>query len=470
MAAGNPRQLWLRAAIWLSVYAATAGIVFGLSWMRFPNFLGGCVDFVERPYYSLLTSPGDWLADHVQIIRLVDFPDTAHSAKAKEWRPRHARILKELVAAQARVVAFDLAFDEWADEKLDGEFIEALQNTGATRVVLGYDPNHGDPNAGIRSAFASLPVSFGRIRAGQTPMAPGGPRYVLLGTAAQFESPSLEPALPLQVKLAYDSTGAGGDVRATLDLPGRQLRLHANGVAHGAIPVRVTVQRGQRDQVVARMLIQSIAKADFERIATTTYEHVEGWVQSVRERANLQRFAGKIVLIGPENTEDQTGTGEHALFGYAVHAAAISALVQGLHPRELGIPSQITLLFGLSVAAGLCRVLVPAGRQVVTVPFLSFKLNVPITLVALILVFVAIAARLFAANLIMVDPLYDVMALMAGYWLAGVLQAHAPIFPVKEAAAAPAGATGGPAGAETPATSGSAKKESKRSKRRKERP
>ena len=116
-----------------------------------------------------------------------------------------------------------------------------------------------------------------------------------------------------------------------------------------------------------------------------------------------------------------------------MHASVISALLQRKYPHEPGILPQIGLLWLLGFTAGVSRVTFPGGDRTLDVTFLGRKLNVPVTLIVLILLFVGVAIWLFKSRLLMLDPVYDIAALIFGYYLAGPLMNRWPLFARKKA-------------------------------------
>jgi CHASE2 domain-containing sensor protein len=410
-----------------------AGIIFVTSWLRFPNFLGGCVDYIERPYYGLTKRYAPRVSDSLRIIHITDFPAGANAETERlNWRPRHARLLSGLVKARARVVAFDLAFGD--DSEFDGPLIEAIKTAGLTRVVLGYERD-----GRVASGFSRLPVAFGRLEIGETTIGneQALPRYAVLSHGRAENTLSLEPTLALQVKLASESSQAGREIRIVPDRAGRRLVLRDGTRDLDAIPSRVTFDNEDANRVLhATVLLQYLTKDDIQAISRA-YSTVESWLDSPSDTnptsesnksgaRNLEDYRDKVVIVGPDLESDQFGEPPNTVYGYSINAAVISALLRRLYPRELSLPAQFILLWLLALAAGVARAFIPSGDRAVNVPFLGREMNVPITLIAAVLVFVAVAVRLFSSQ-VLLDPVYNVAAIIAGYYVSGPLLAKWPV-------------------------------------------
>ena len=449
-AVSSARRRWSTHAVvvWAGVYAVLGALVFAASWMRFPNFLGGCVDYVERPYYKLTAYYVPKVHDALRVIRITNYPKD--ELERRQWRPRFARVLDALSRAGARVVAFDIPFNTESD--FDAPLVAAIRGAGTTRVVLGYEPRPGEARP-ISAAFAPVidTIAIGSVLVGEKtasgPDASALPRYILLSHGQAGAALSVEPTFPLQVKLAWESDRLGRPIRVLPDLSARCLRLRDGTTELDMIPSRLTIEREDADDILhARFLLQRIWSGDLQAISQS-FDVVESWLDTPPDPAhapilnatgarNLRdSYAGRLVLIGADVDEDRFDVGpKDVVFGYAVHASVISALLQRKYPHEPGILPQIGLLWLLGFTAGVSRVTFPGGDRTLDVTFLGRKLNVPVTLIVLILLFVGVAIWLFKSRLLMLDPVYDIAALIFGYYLAGPLMNRWPLFGRKKAA------------------------------------
>jgi CHASE2 domain-containing sensor protein len=147
-----PGSLWkgvtlAKAVKWSGTHLLLAGLIFFASWLRFPNFLFGCVDYLEHAYFDLA---GHSISSQVHPdLRLIYIEEKEKNdpwyfgdeESRRRWRVYHAKLLESLTKAGARIVAFDFAFPE--SSPFDNELAVAIRNAGKTRVIIGYIPEPG---------------------------------------------------------------------------------------------------------------------------------------------------------------------------------------------------------------------------------------------------------------------------------------------------------------------------------------
>ena len=133
----------------------------------------------------------------------------------RKWpRSYHARVVDKLVAAGARVIAFDVIFDEPREEEGDRSFAEALRKAGNV-VLFQYLRKETLANrAGPDGAGATVEIE-GLV----PPLAP-------FAQAAAALAPFPLPKVPAKVSQAWTFKPGAGDV-ATLPVAVFQLYLHA---------------------------------------------------------------------------------------------------------------------------------------------------------------------------------------------------------------------------------------------------
>jgi hypothetical protein len=208
------------------------------------------------------------------------------------------------------------------------------------------------------------------------------------------------------------------------------------------------------------MMIQSIAE-DRIRGISDSIKAVDSWLAASTAASlhqGFKQYAGKVVLIGPENADEVIPDVTPPLYRYAVHATAIGALISGRLPSELSPVGQFVVFMVLCLTGAATRLLFPTSQKTVNVPVLNFKIELPIVLVGVIVLFVAAAVLTFTSMLILLDPVYSVLALLAGYYATGVLVSKWPLVPGMGLQPAVAGGTGAevPAGPmkDAPSTAG----------------
>jgi CHASE2 domain-containing sensor protein len=426
----------------IATYLIIAAVAFAASWTRFPNFLFGCVDYAERGYLSLIDHMSvPELHGALRIIYIDDRSFADESTRGDVWRTRHARLLRELTRAGASVVAFDLAFEDQG--KGDDALAAAIQEAGATRVIVGAEPPFGDADA------VDLPVSpvlKAVLRPGQVAsLSVGGStsalatsvlrRRVLVAEASSGEGSSAESGqgpgaetgvirvpearatLPLQIKLAWEESRSGRSrALARIDAARDELVLFDGAARIESIPcsVRVRPHGAHRDQE-ATILLQRLRPTLLEQISKP-YTLVESWIRDGLA-GNFAQYRGKIVLIG-SNIGDYTfqSPGE-TVYGYSIHASVVNSLLLGRHSSEPGIGWQFALLAVLASLAGTCRVAVPRGDVTIPIPAFGFKVPCPLTLLGMAGAYLLVAAAVYANTRTIVDVVYGAGAITAGYYV-----------------------------------------------------
>jgi len=418
----KPGPAWTRRRrlIWLASYAALAFVIFGLSWLRFPNAVGGCVDFVERPFYRLMSRETSSLSPHLGIIHISDFP--ADDEKRQAWRPRFATVLDALVKAGASVVAFDIAFN--ADSIHDDELVHAIGRASPTKVVLACEGQSA--RCSIAPHFApvldSVLIGSSNTRADAAgDSLPHLPQSLRLAWLTPGPPPSSQPTFPLQVRLAFELR-QNPSVRMLGDFEGRRLELR--GVEGGAELIPIDVVHAERQpamEFAATFPYRRVLSDQLDQVSTS-FNEVESWIKNGLSK-NLEKYRDGVVLVGADAAEDRYTIGKNlhgdddVVYGYAVNAGMISALLSKDYPRRISIAGQIVLLYLLAVLAALMRDWIPKGEKTVTVPFVGLHLAVPLTLLALVALYVVVAIYGTTAYSVVFDPAYQVLAMVAGYYL-----------------------------------------------------
>jgi CHASE2 domain-containing sensor protein len=411
-------------------------LAFAASWTRFPNFIFGCVDYAERGYVALIDYMSvPELHPDLRIIYIDDKSFADEAARSSVWRMRHAQLLRALSEAGARAVAFDFTF---ADRGTGDEALAAaIRDRGATRVVIG-----GEPPPGLADGAASeLPVSPA-LKAVLGPgevasLAVGGSidalatsllrRRVLLAegpapeeTARVRKVADARTTFPLRVKVVWEESRRGRDrITARIDMARRAVVLWDGVEELEVIPCAIRLQQhGSRAGEEASALPQRLRPATLAQIAKP-YTVVESWIRDSLRDNFRTNYSGKVVLVASNIGDFTFKQGDETIYGYSIHASAINALLLGRHPAEPGIAWQFALLAFLAAGAAAFRRLVPRGDCTIALPVWGFKVPCPVTLLAAAAAYLLIAAAIFAHRGTVLDVVYGVAALVAGYYVSG---------------------------------------------------
>ena len=339
------------------------------------------------------------------------------------WRRHHARLIRALAGAGARLVAFDLFFDDASDADADLADAVSTAVSAGTEIVVGTrlflpDEDGKEPNrpAALAKAFA------GRWAMLSSGVEPRGTRHVDRIRLAQplIEDPSgrarilevpVMPSLPLAVAARVVGPGT-----KALYLPGAQ-----------RVQLRDGLNRTVKSIPVDGSLHMFIKFADAEALRTAEQPYHEV-LERVADTAELRRkFNGKIVLVGYRVKEDLfTARGDVELYGVQIQASAISNILQGIYVRILSWKWRFLLIVLMALAGvvirlrfgKLLKLSMPLSR--IPIPLPQIDINLPVSLVGVAIAYLALVV--FPAykywNLVL-DFTYAVVALFAAHWVIG---------------------------------------------------
>ena len=421
--------VWIKVVKWSVTHLLLAGLILSASWLRFPNFLFGCVDYLERAFLSLAGYTRSTHVDpNLRIIyieeRGKDDPWYFGDEEARlKWRARHAKLVSGLAQAGARIIAFDFAFPD--PSPYDKEFASAIRNAGATRVILGYEPVPGQLQPAVSPTLAAVLGSdqISSVKVGGERKDYGGSfyRYIKLAESRSIgaATTSSVATFPLQIKLVWESQNKGAPVTALVNEVRGRVVLRAGTEQFEAIPCRIQRQNDTGGAYqTASMLLNMVEPVELDAISKP-YALVQKWIDE--EPANLvSNYRGRIVLVGVQMDKEKFQVGpEQNPFGYQIHASVVSNLLQGGHPRELGIVGQMAVLFLLCLGAGLTRVAIPGGHRPMPIQLFGREWNLPLSLIFLLGSLVVVTVLIYNHAQIQLDVVYQACALIAGYYVTG---------------------------------------------------
>jgi class 3 adenylate cyclase/CHASE2 domain-containing sensor protein len=332
----NPRAPVRR---WHRVALITFGISLACAYLD--NFTRTFEYFEQRAggdrakVYERVNEPLASLAKRkIVLVELNDstFQDPAFKALGGPPLPRgfHARVIRELSAAGAKVVAFDFVFDSHKPE--DQELAQAAREAESkgTRVlwaclVEGRDPLRAIlPNATLRNA---------------------APHYGHVGVLEDVEQPAIERVAPVMrasgKELVQISLQAA---RASLGLSTSPLRKEDDAWRCG--PLRIPVGINGAFQF-------SYFGAPREAFPIYPYEDIYGGAAHDRFAREQKFFQNKIVFVGDatEFSHDYRTTPQGRMAGVEILAHIAATILQNAITREAPLWANLLALLLLSVAA-----------------------------------------------------------------------------------------------------------------------
>lgn len=356
----------------------------------------------------------------------VDFAD--HHTRVA-WRNLHAELIQRLKLIGASVVAFDLVFDKPADQcsSADRDLARAIREAetrGKTRVIIGVEEGEVDSRKGapanlsdsLRDAIGSY---WGLINVGGIHENELG--YFLLAEAcAPYSFPAdgtlgAIPSLPLRAKLAIMEQGKPRSSTVSMDLKRRELILRtANGDQEKiACDIRVVVEGKSLRRYLAFIPLRVPSEAVLKN-KTSRYGDAY--------RSSLTEHRQKIILVGSGiGQEDQYSIAPDGrpVYGFQVHAAVLSDLVEGTCPHHPGPVFQMLgflIVCVLTSSARLSRRL----RIAIDVPRLREWIGeVPLALLIVAVVYVIAAGFLYNFAHLSLESSYYLLVAVLGYFGSG---------------------------------------------------
>lgn len=422
----NRRRL-VRGAI---AYVATTGFVLLAAWVGLLSVIGAD-DWIERRYLSymqrFLPAPA---TKEVVLVRGTDGGPLGPPGVA--WRRAHAEMVDALSLAEARVIVFDLYFEETSRSD-DAALVAAIQRAQSrnTAVVLGARAFDLDDDGRVRprmsSVLAGPPVRWGTLG--------GDPSHRRLELAHRLHEGSawrridadalpVVPSLALQAVMQYDA-GAGQPVAAVRRPHGDAIEIRTGNpaVTRRVIPV-----------VDARLnLIVDVA----DDIRSFSYQELHA------QRADAQALVelrDKVVVIGYEVEEEKWAAGEgRTRYEMEVQASAIAQILHGAFVRRPSLAAQYAVILALGALA--CVLRTRRSWTAHTVPItlpapIGRRVDIPTAILAAVVVY-GLAAFAVSKSLRIVPRFtYDLAALLLTYVAVGwaTRGLSRPRFPRAEAA------------------------------------
>jgi CHASE2 domain-containing sensor protein len=327
-------------------YVAATGFVLLAAWVGLLSVIGAD-DWIEHRYLSymqrFLPAP---VTREVVLVRGRDGGPLGPPGPA--WRRAHAEMVDALSLAGARVVVFDLYFEETSPSD-DAALAAAIQRARArnTAVVLGARAFDLDDDGRVRprmsSVLAGQPVRWGTLggdpanrRIEMAHRLDGGSTWRRIVT----DGVPIVPSLALQAVMQYEAR-AGQPVAAVLRPYGDviEIRAGAPSAVRRVVPV-----------VDARLnLIVDVAD-DIRSL---------GYQELYAQRTDTHAFSDlrdKIVVIGYEVEEEKwSAGGSPQRYEMDVQASAIAQILHGAFLRRPPLAAQYAVILAMGALACLLR-------------------------------------------------------------------------------------------------------------------
>lgn len=399
-------------ASWVVLFASWIGLFNAVKlddWLE-RTFVGYMDAFVETPFdrrVGLILASGD------------ASKNGSLGEPTPAWRCHHATLLSGLSAAGAKVVAFDMFFEDVTD--CDQQFADAIRqaSSAGTEVVVGvkrYDLEDGTPRPVMAPALSE-------VLEGRWGILEGSPVSRRLRLAAPITE---------HVPALIDAQEAGV-------VPSFALRtvMHVEAQTRGDAPITAAIDR-ERDQIRLRdgagSPVKSIPVVDPEMnmivgvaprqdLAPDVFHEVHA---NAGHPGRLARFKGKIVVVGVASPTDRWGISAgdaEPRYGAELQASAISNLLRNVYIKPLAPWAHYLVILVMGGAGALIRGgFGGASRLSVPIKVRSLARNrfhVPVPLVAVLVVYALVAFLAYKQYRLIFDISYHFVSLLFIYAMIG---------------------------------------------------
>jgi CHASE2 domain-containing sensor protein len=382
----------------LATTAVVVLVMFFLSWVRAFDFF--TLDTRVETYTMWLGEPFTKKTFAEQIV-MVAIEDESFD---KTWREKHALLLDKLSRAGARVIAFDIFFEEPSrfDDRLSREIKRATER--GTTVIAGIRDLDGSKPKLVET-FIEAGGEFGLVCIGEKL---GHARTATL--AVIKESDGEIYSLGLKAFQAYHGAEIEYvDSEAGHILLKDPLSRQPNKFRFSEL---IRVARDQKGCPVieqgdkAAQIFIDLSPVQVLRNPRHRYLYEEVIQQS--DADELVQFKDKIVLVGVENRSDRFSVGrgqEDFRSGLELHADALNTMFNGMTIRSLGEGGQLFLMIILGLL----------GAFVTYVPSRDSHLLKRFLLLFIPLAYLAITIHIYVQYHILLNTLYHIGAFYITY-------------------------------------------------------
>jgi len=409
---GRLQQKFKLRRIFFIVTTGTSLILFFLSWIQLFDFLPPAIRIESYAMWLVgmfsKPSPGE------QVI-IVSINDQTEQQLGKpfnkDWRQEHAILIDKLSQAGAKVIAFDMYFEE--PTAYDQAFIKAVEQARSrqTAIVVGFRSlkDNGQPkliqqfkDAGVKSGLLCIGKKWGTSQV--------APLVVIKNKGQALNSFGLEISTALfKHQIAFDQNTQEVEFLnpATQQIIKKIAASEVNQVKweQSGCPA-ISKNDLSANIVLDFALLPNNAGAKY------LYETI---IKNL-DNNQLNRFKDKIVLVGIERKEDLFpivhGLTAEERYGVELHFAVIRSLLGNSIIRPLDSWQQFFTMIGLGLLGGLIRL-----KTVLLSPL--FKTGI---LIIGFLLYFAISTYVFQVYLIVFNAVYHLLAFGVAYWNVGMVK------------------------------------------------
>lgn len=333
------RAQWCGAALGLTMFFA--------AWLTVLDFAGLDTRFASATMWlSQFGTTAPWSGEVVLVP--IDEATVRHVGRGFDtsWRREHARVVRQLSAAGAKTIAFDLFVEREGTAADDGALEAAILSATATPVVFAVGSMEGNR--------PRLLPRFAAIAAGG--IACGGVKF----DYARSMPLAIQRGQLMFPSFALAAFSGGGKVEG-FDERNQEVRVRVVQDDRSPDVGFASAETNRLTDVACDALRQNdrVALQWFDPALTPRLEGADRRVPYERvldagSPADLAQFKGKIVLVGLTLANQDVFSLPRAgsRWGVELHAEQVDALVRGETIRPMGFGASLALMIGLGVAGG----------------------------------------------------------------------------------------------------------------------
>ncbi len=395
-----------------TVTTGTSLFLFFLSWIQFFDFLPPAVRIESYAIWLAGIFSKQQSDDQVVIVMVND--KTEHQLGkpfGRDWRREHAILIDRLSEAGAKVIAFDMYFEE--PTAYDYEFVKAVERAQSRRtaIVVGFR-KFADGQPQLIQQFKDTGLKFGLLCIGKK----WGTSQVAPLVVMKYGQHQALHLLGLEISAAFLEREIAIDqkIREVEFLNPATWQI-VNKIAVSEVNQVKWEQSGcpaiGKYDLSANIFIDSSLLPKYTQ-EKYPYETI---IKNL-DNNQLSRFKDKIVLVGIERKDDLFpilhGLATEERYGIELHFAVIRSLLSGRIIRPLSSWQQFIMMIGFGLLGGLIRL-----KTTLLSPLFQSGI-----LISAFLLYFGISSYIFQNYFLVFNTIYHLLAFGVAYWTVGMVK------------------------------------------------
>ena len=395
-----------------TVTTGTSLFLFFLSWIQFFDFLPPAVRVESYAIWLAGIFSKQQSDDQVVIVMVND--KTEHQLGkpfGRDWRREHAILIDRLSEAGAKVIAFDMYFEE--PTAYDYEFVKAVERAQSRRtaIVVGFR-KFADGQPQLIQQFKDTGLKFGLLCIGKK----WGTSQVAPLVVMKYGQHQALHLLGLEISAAFLEREIAIDQNIQeVEFLNPATWQIVNKIAVSEVNQVKWEQSGcpaiGKNDLSANIFIDSSLLPKYTQ-EKYPYETI---IKNL-DNNQLSRFKDKIVLVGIERKDDLFpilhGLATEERYGIELHFAVIRSLLSGRIIRPLSSWQQFIVMIGFGLLGGLIRL-----KTTLLSPLFQSGI-----LISAFLLYFGISSYIFQNYFLVFNTIYHLLAFGVAYWTVGIVK------------------------------------------------